>query len=192
MYAAGATGDAVPTVTIAGSHTGLDAPQGLALDPAGGLYVVNNPEPYRDPSITVYAAGATGDATPSGTIVGGDPRPSTFAGLARDAAGQLYVTCDGTHTGWGSCISVYAPQATGNAVPVATIQGVNTSLYSPRSIAVDRAGRTYALSSQDSRPSIAVFAPGARGNVRPAWVIGGNLAGLAGGYALALDAAARI
>src|SRR3989442_7041473 len=40
-YAAGATGNATPTATIAGSKTGLNQPSGVALDAAGRVYVAN-------------------------------------------------------------------------------------------------------------------------------------------------------
>jgi len=49
--------------TIAGVNTGL-FPTGIALDGAGNIYVANQG------SITVYAAGASGNATPIATIAG--------------------------------------------------------------------------------------------------------------------------
>ena len=58
-----------PTATIAGGNTRLDFPDGIALDGAGNIYVANNG--VNDvASITVYAAGASGNATPMVTIAG--------------------------------------------------------------------------------------------------------------------------
>src|SRR5205814_1008297 len=42
VYAAGASGNATPTATIAGGNTGLCVPIGIALDGAGNIYVANN------------------------------------------------------------------------------------------------------------------------------------------------------
>src|SRR2546422_1223272 len=49
-YAAGATGNATPTVTIAGSNTGLNHPSGLALDASGRV----DGATFID-SVTIYA-----------------------------------------------------------------------------------------------------------------------------------------
>src|SRR5438094_1874283 len=66
-YAAGASGNATPTATIAGGNTGLNSPVGIALDGAGNIHVANQRN-----SITVYTAGASGNATPTATIAGGN------------------------------------------------------------------------------------------------------------------------
>jgi DNA-binding beta-propeller fold protein YncE len=55
------------TATIAGGNTGLNNPVGIVLDAAGNIYVGNSDVN----SITVYAAGANGNATPTATIAGG-------------------------------------------------------------------------------------------------------------------------
>jgi hypothetical protein len=47
-----------PVRTITGSATGLDEPEGLAVDPAGRVRVSN----YSAASVTAYAIGADGDA----------------------------------------------------------------------------------------------------------------------------------
>src|SRR5439155_1052313 len=60
IFAAGATGDVPPTDSIVGPNTHLDFPQGIAFDAAGNLYVGNLGT--LSASITVYAAGARGNA----------------------------------------------------------------------------------------------------------------------------------
>src|SRR3989454_9260542 len=86
IYPAGATGNATPTATIAGSSTGLSVPTGIAVDPAGRLYVTNIMG--NNNSITIYAAGATGDATPIATIAGSNTGLRSTAALAVDARGR--------------------------------------------------------------------------------------------------------
>ena len=99
-----------------GSTAGLSAPAGIALDVAGRLYVAN----WCANSITVYSAGATGNASPV----------TALSHLQkRTAAGRLYVA-----NSFGNSITVYAAGATGNVSPVATIAGSNTGLSGPWSM----------------------------------------------------------
>src|SRR5205823_14839234 len=42
IFAAGASGNATPTATIAGANTGLDFPYGVAHDGAGNIYATNS------------------------------------------------------------------------------------------------------------------------------------------------------
>src|SRR5947199_9544461 len=72
VYAAGANGNATPTATIAGGNTGLNFPAGIALDGAGNIHVPNANCNFSSGGITVYAAGANGNATPTAAINGGN------------------------------------------------------------------------------------------------------------------------
>src|SRR5689334_8808063 len=78
VYAAGANGNAAPTMTIAGSNTGLSGPQGIARDGAGNIYVAN----FNNSTITVYATGASGNATPTATIAGSNTGLNFVHGIA--------------------------------------------------------------------------------------------------------------
>jgi hypothetical protein len=193
VYAAGATGNATPTATIAGSDTGFTG--GIALDAAGQLYVANSLNcdfsDCHDASITVYAAGATGNPTPTATIHGSNTGLYDPSGIALDGAGRLYVAN-------GQSITVYAAGATGNATPIATIQGTNTGLYYPAGIALDATGRLYVanpvgpLLPSCGPGSIAVYAAGANGNATPIATIEGSNTGLNTPAGIALDAAGRL
>src|SRR5438445_7401690 len=134
--AAAASGNATPTATIAGGNTGLHSPAGIALDGAGNIYVTNV-SLISPNSITVYAAGASGDATPTATITGFNTGLSAPFGIALDGAGNLYVA---NVTG---SITVYAAGTSGDATPTATIAGGNTGLSAPFGIALDGAGNIY-------------------------------------------------
>src|SRR5437870_6249497 len=135
VYAAGASGNAPPTATIAGGNTGLNFPAGIALDGAGNIYVANANFNFSSGSITVYAAGANGDATPTATITGGNTGLSAPFGIALDGAGNIYVTNLGSNN-----VTVYAAGANGNATPAATSVG---GVSGPRGIAVDGAGNSH-------------------------------------------------
>ena len=127
------------------------------------FYVAN----FTGNSITVYAAGATGNTSPTATIAGSNTGLNGPIGVAFDAAGQLYVS-DGN----SNSITVYAAGATGNATPTATIAGTNTGLNSPAGIALDAAGRLY-VGNLDNN-TITVYTAGATGNATPAATIAGS------------------
>ncbi len=140
VYAAGASCNAAPMATIAGNNTGLSGSVGIALDAAGQLYVTNT---SGLSTITIYAAGAAGNATPIATIAGSNTGLRNPAGITLDAAGQLYVANWDYPSTLTSTITVYAPGATGNAAPIATIGGNNTGLSGSVGIALDAAGQLY-------------------------------------------------
>src|SRR4051812_2466989 len=61
-----ADGNPAPFATLSGAATGLSAPTGIALSRTGQLFVAD-----RDSNrVTVYAAGASGNAAPLRTIAG--------------------------------------------------------------------------------------------------------------------------
>jgi len=186
VYAAGATGNATPTATIAGSNTGLNGPVGIVFNTARQLYAANT----RSNSITVYAAGATGNATPIATIAGSNTGLTASNGIAVDAVGRLYVANFDNVNITSSSITVYAAGATGNVTPMATIAGSNTGLNAPFGIALDAGGRLY-VANLDS-DSITVYAAGATGNATPATTIAGSNTGLNNPIGIAVDAAGRL
>ena len=177
IYAAGARGNVAPIATIGGANTGLVHPRGIALDAAGRLYVANGSLTGTSGSITVYSAGATGDAAPIATIAGTNTGLRSPFGIAVDAAGRLYVTATyyyyyDSYYAIDSSIAIYAPGATGNVAPIATIAGSATGLQQPLGITLDAAGRlpvgnwggTPRYASTPPTSSILFFAPGATGN----------------------------
>src|SRR5438552_1464632 len=173
VYAAGASGNATPTATIAGGNTGLSFPFGIAVGGAGKIYVANSASSAGGSnSITVYAAGATGNATPTATIAGGNTGLDFPTGIALDGAGNIYVANDVANN-VGS-ITVYAAGASGNAMPTATIAGGNTGLSFPQGIALDGTGKIYVTTGN----SIRVYASGASGNAPPTSTIAGGNTGL--------------
>lgn len=187
VYAPGDTGNATPVNTIMGASTGLDMPWGMTLDGTGRLYVVNYNPNTRASSITVYSAGATGNAPPTATITGSNTRLQVPEGVALDAAGRLLYVTNTLNTAFSSynAIMVYAVGATGNAAPVDSIVGDKTGLSTPSAIALDASGRVYIANYWNS--TITVYAPGASGNVAPADSIGGSSTGLSAPSGIAVD-----
>lgn len=71
IYPHGSAGDAAPTATITGPSTQLSAPEALTLDAGGSIYVANMAGGSSNlGSITVYASGSNGNASPTAMIAG--------------------------------------------------------------------------------------------------------------------------
>jgi sugar lactone lactonase YvrE len=174
-------GNIAPTDVIAGGGTGLAAPGGITLDTDGNLYAANVN------SITVYAPGATGNASPIRTITAaaGVDLSNTF-GVVVDNSGFLYVA-DGLAPG---SILVYAPGADGAATPVRTITGGATQLSRPEGVALDAAGNLYVANHDNS--TITVYAPGADGAVAPIATIPTAGSNLSSPSAIALDGVGNV
>jgi len=82
VYDAGATGNATPIATIKGASTLLNQPIGIALDPAGRIYVASSGNTNAQYRITVYAADANGDVAPVATLSGANTGLSAPSFLA--------------------------------------------------------------------------------------------------------------
>ena len=83
-------------------------------------------------------------------------------------------------------ITEYAPAATGNTAPVATIAGSATGISNPIGIAVDTTGQLYV--SNAGTNSITRYSPGANGNVTPNFLLQGDQTQLNGPKGLTFSA----
>jgi sugar lactone lactonase YvrE len=162
----------------AGSSTVISTPATTSIGP---IYVTN----WDGHSVTAYAAGANGNASPVVTIQGPATGLSGPRGVGRDASGSLYVA--NYHS---NSITVYASGSDGNASPARVIAGANTQINGPEGLTVDGAGRVYVANQVDHK--VLVFAAGANGNVAPARIIAGTCTGLNRPMGLALDASGRL
>jgi sugar lactone lactonase YvrE len=188
IFAAGATGNVAPTKTISGTNTGLCRPSGIALDSTGKIYVSNQyseEETCTGYTITVYAAGATGNATPIQTISGANTGLDEPNGLALDSNNNIYVANEDSST-----VTVYAATATGNVAPTTTIGGAATGIEYPHAVALDTAGNIY-VTNPDT-PSVTVYAAGATGNATPKATISGTSTGLVHPNGIAVDTTGKI
>ncbi len=113
-FAKGASGNATPIVTIAGSNTGLMKPFALAFNSSGELLVADE---YA--GVFVFAKGANGNVAPLQKITG----LSYPAGVMADSNDHIWAA-DFT----GNSIKEFAATANGNATPLRTIEGSKTTL----------------------------------------------------------------
>ena len=157
VYPANSTGNIAPTQTIVGAMTGLNSPDGIAVDGSGNIYVANN----AGNNVEVFAPAANGNVAPTSTISGDLSGIYEPVGLAVDSTGKIYVAN-------AADVTVYAAGANGNVLPVATIYGGNTTISSLHGIAVDANANIYVAENYDTAgPYAAVFAAGSSGNVTP-------------------------
>ena len=183
-YVAGSSGNVGPTGDLAGPYTGLGQPSGVAVAASGDYYVCN-PEagsPYT--SVTEYAAGSTGNASPLATIRGAATTLSSPADVALDNSDYIYVSNNNASSG-GGWISVFSPNSNGNIAPARIIQGAATGLNEPGGIAFDASGNLYA--SNHAGNSVTIYASGANGNVAPLRTITGSKTGLNGPTGVTVD-----
>jgi sugar lactone lactonase YvrE len=137
VYPPDANGNVTPKATIAdGVHdkqTQLNTPKGLALDSAGNIYVTNA---SGIDAITVYAAGKFGNVAPMKIISGSHTGLSQPHGIGVDSEGKIYVSNDGSDHKGADTVTVYAAGSSGDAKPIATINGSLTGLGKPGGLAV--------------------------------------------------------
>jgi len=170
-----------PTRVISGALTGLNTPNGLALDAAGNLYVANAAPPNGPPNqVAVFSATAHGNTAPSRVIAGGLTELDGVISVAVDRSGAIFVASNSSDS-----IQVFAPGAHGNVAPARVIQGAQTGLSSPLGISLDPQGRLYVANGSNS---VTVYGPTATGNAAPVRTITGAATGLNDPQDLALGA----
>ncbi len=148
---------------ILGPHTCLVHPEDVDVKPDGTAYVASSS------AVLVYAAGASGDATPLQRITG----PSTqllprVMGVSLDSASNIYVTSDATYR--HGRVTVYAGSANGDTAPLSTLAGSLTTFGTVDKIELDGGDQIYVTNNA----SVDVFATGSTGNTAPIQTITGS------------------
>jgi sugar lactone lactonase YvrE len=183
VYSAGSHGNVNPVATIIGKAKypiGFE-PHGIAVDSNGRIYVL-----LQD-AINVYSAGSNGAAAPLAVI--SVPITGFLTDIALDSSGKIYLTnAVSPLLTFRSQVLVYSADSTGNASPLAIIEGRKTRLDYPVGVAVDAGGKIYV--TMDGR--IPVFSAGSNGNVKPITKITSNHTGLTQPYGVAVGSDGKI
>jgi sugar lactone lactonase YvrE len=187
-----------PTITIGGSNTGLNSPNGIGLDSTGDIYVVNVSSVFVYPALG-SSTGLLNEApttTISTTMTTGLSFPQ---GIALDSSGNIYVTeCPNCYTGGRGSPGVYVYPAGSNAniAPSTIITGSSTDLESPQGIALDSSGNIYVADSGDGAcdgtASVYVYPAGSNANAAPSTTINGLKTSLCVPIGITLDSSRNI
>ena len=129
VFSSSATGATSPLATISGPATGLLAPQGLAVDSAGNIYVGSFDSTKLVGSILVFAPGSTGNVTPVRIISGPNTLLGPIQDLRLDQAGTLYVnSARPGRVSFGAHILTFASGASGDVAPVSDLAAETSSV----------------------------------------------------------------
>jgi hypothetical protein len=122
IYPTSANGDIRPSRVISGKKTKFEIPGGIAVDSKGEILIADS---YAK-KIDIFAANARGDVAPERVIAG--PKTQLYlpedVGVSKD--GRIFVV-NGSYNSntLGDSITVYAPNASGDAKPIQVIPGGN-------------------------------------------------------------------
>jgi sugar lactone lactonase YvrE len=163
VYPSGEGSDTTPVRTIAGKRADLGRIGDLAVGPDGSLFVLRSGPMQGDARIQVYAPNAAGDIPPVRVVSGPNTGMKQSTSIAVDGSGEIYVANDlisRDRVTSAATITVYAPNATGDAIPIRTITGFDTRMSRPTGIAVAADGTLYVANSgvwNDDHGSVKVY-----------------------------------
>lgn len=190
-FAPTAHGDVAPVRNIGGSNNPLRNCTSVAV---GGMARVAAAGNDPSDSVFLWGRGLNGNAKPSQALAGRNTDLDDPRGLGFDESGNLYVVNNGYPSHRPDTVTVYAPDASGNARPLRKIEGLDTQIDQPNAIAI-RAGMIYVFSlgvPRESDQHITAYKVLQSGDVKPAILIEGPKTHLGGGSGLAIDAAGFI
>ncbi|MGH7812902.1 MAG: NHL repeat-containing protein [Candidatus Binataceae bacterium] len=191
IAAAVSIGAAIAAPASSPGITGMARPTGIAVDPAGKIYVANS----SGNTVTVYAADSNGSVPPLATIGGPHTGLSAPNGVALDSLWNVYVANMPSPANRGGSIAVYSPGVSGDAAPFATIAGPNTELANPQGVALDSSGNIYvanAIGGPSGAGSITVYSAHSNGDAAPIATIAGPRTRLNLPGGIAFDSAGNI
>ncbi|MBV9028579.1 MAG: hypothetical protein JO311_08180, partial [Candidatus Eremiobacteraeota bacterium] len=135
-FPASANGNHRPSHVITGKKTTLEIPDGIAVDGHGDILVVDN---YAQ-RIDIFAPDAKGNVAPIRVIKGPHTQLYQPTGIAVSNDGRIFVANSSFNSNVkGDSITVYAPDAKGDAKPIQMIPGgqnyPQTELAAPTALA---------------------------------------------------------
>jgi hypothetical protein len=181
VFSESSGGNVSPVNVIAGSQTQLTQVNGIAVNSAGEIYVVDT----DTDQIVGFAPGTSGNVAPNVVIAGSQTQLAWPIGLAIDDSGNLWVANCGSGCESGlpaAGLLEFAAGSTGDASPLRDITGDRTQLT--RSNGVAWRGRDVFVSQTSS---VVVFDDAASGNATPKRVISGAQTGLNNAWGVAAD-----
>lgn len=202
-FPATANGNVAPSASIPASvtqnlTTTLHKPLDIAAANDGTLYVADsseNPLQYNGTGfappgdIAIFAPNTNGNVAPSAILGGPNTQIDFPSHVALDAQGDIFVYSNDNYlaavgasfaTASNPRIIEFAPGSTGNATPIAVIEGPSTGMKLPYEMRVDPAGGVYV--ADYAAQSIFYYPPGSNGDVTPARTLSSSYAQQGFGY----------
>lgn len=192
FYSREAKGVEAPLRVVRGPHTGLADPHGISWDeahneiavanhgnfrglvkntgggcaPASGEDAAAEGGQFQPPSITIFAADASGDVAPVRSIQGARTKLDWPMGLGYDPAHDATVVANNGD----DSILIFDRKATGDTPPVRLIRGDRTGINRPIGLAVDQKNGEIWVANWGDHSALA-FDASASGNVPPKRII---------------------
>jgi 6-phosphogluconolactonase (cycloisomerase 2 family) len=173
IYRKQAAGEEKPLRVLTGENTRLADTHGIAIDEKRKLLFAANwgdianrrvagTGRFQEPSITVFALDAKGDAAPLRVIQGPKTQLDWPGTVSLDPeTGDLYVAND-----VGNSILVFHGTDQGDVAPARVVKGLATGINSPMAVFVDAKNREFWVANTGNA-SATVYPIAANGNVAP-------------------------
>lgn len=126
--------------TVAGPHTRIRHPVGIAVDLAGSFYLTDRGSGTGKGRLEWFAGGLNGNIEPGRMISGPHTGITEPGGVAMDASGRVFITDEASNK-----VLVFDSNAGGNVAPVAEMTG----LHSPERVFVDSVLNVYVTDKND-------------------------------------------
>ena len=177
---------------IQGDKTHLDAPDEMAVDTSGNLYVANEHGIITTQGITEYAPGATGNVPPVAQITGSNTDLIGLigpTGVALDQKNNIFAVMNDL-----ARLVEFPAGSNGNVAPIINVFGANTLLDVSTAVALDSTGRIYVTNGMPLAPTqaVTIYSPGTTGNMAPTAFIGGPHTMLGAPFGIAIDKSGKI
>ncbi len=141
-------------------------PAGNGGGSGGRREVIFGTGKFGPPSITVFAADASGNIEPVRQIVGPKAQLNWPTGISVDSdRGEIYVS-----NAVGDTINVFSTMANGDAAPIRQIKGPKTLLRNPNGVSVDTVNGEVWVANFGNHTAVA-YKRDANGNAEPVRVI---------------------
>jgi hypothetical protein len=120
-------------LSIIGGSTQMNMPHGIAIGPAGNIWVTNPNQSnsgFEDGSVTVYSPSGTGtdDRAPIRRIIGNNTKIDDASGITFDWQGRLWLSNPDYQSGEGNAVRRYA---VGGSTPAITVTPIPVPSGSP-------------------------------------------------------------
>ena len=172
VFPQSANGPSTPTRKISGPSSQLVAPQGIAVDNSGNIYVADSTGgPNGNGQVDIYAPNSN---APLRTLGGQLSQIDQPTGIAVDSQGDVFVANDAGSVGGTGSLLEFAPGAGYNTAPI-FVYG-NGQLSAPFAVTLDDVGNI--LVSCDGNNQIVEFAVVRQGRVDRAAVANDDAVGL--------------